>query len=162
MLHAEDLNGLAILLAAETAAYAALLGATGAHHAALLAGAPAGVETSLHAQLAALAACRRATDARAECTQALAAVLELPVPCSTGRLIGVLPEARALRAAHAELRGCCDELRELNAANRRLDEHRLDLLQGDVAALQAMLTGVRGGTAAGGDPTTGSFLSLRA
>jgi hypothetical protein len=162
MLRAEDLSPLAAVLAAETTAYAELLGATGAHHAALLAGAPAGVEASLHAQMAALAACRRASDARAQCTQSLAAALGLALPCSTGRLLGVLPESRALRAAYAELRACGDELRALNAANRRLDEHRLDLLQGDVAALQAMLSGVATGAVADGDPATGSFLSLRA
>ena len=162
MLRPEDLTSLATLLADETAAYTALLDATGAQHAALLAGAPPAIEASLLAQVAALAACRRASDARASRTQELAQALALALPCSTGRLLGVLPEARALQAAYDRLRSCGDELRELNAANRRLDEHRLDLLQGDVAALQAMLTGAAGGTTADGDSKTGSFLSLRA
>jgi hypothetical protein len=162
MLNADDLTALADRLAAESEAYAALLAATGAHHAALLAGAPSGVEASLHTQLAALAVCRGASDARAACTQELAAALGLGLPCRTGRLLGVLPESPVLRTAYAELRQRCDELRQLNAANRRLDEHRLDLLQGDFAALQAMLTGAASGDPGNGPSASGSFLSLRA
>jgi hypothetical protein len=162
MLSAEDTRALEAQLAAENAAYADLLAATGAHHAALLAGEPAAVEASLRAQLAALGPCRLASEARAAGTQALAAALGLALPCRTGRLLGALPELPGLRTAYAELQARHEDLRQLNAANRRLDEHRLDLLQGDFAALQAMLMGAASDESGGGPVASGSFLSLRA
>lgn len=162
MLATEDLDRLAAALAAEDDAWAGLLDATAAHHAALLAGAPASVEATLRAQLAALAGCAPASEARVALTQALATALELALPCSLERLLGSLPDAAApLRTVHTRLRERGAELRRLNAANRRLDEHRLDLLQGDLLALREMLS-----AALGGDPATangaGSLVSLRA
>lgn len=162
MLATKDLDRLAAALAAEDAAWARLLDATEAHHAALLAGAAPSVEATLRAQLAVLTACAPASEARVAITQELATALELSLPCSTERLLGSLPDAAAgLRNLHMRLRERSAELRRLNAANRRLDEHRLDLLQGDIVALRALVS-----AALGGDPTAangaGSLVSLRA
>jgi hypothetical protein len=163
MLNDDALRRLESLLAAEREAWASLETATQEHHAALLAGEAAGVERTLREQVSAVHAARERSEARVELTRSLGEALGEGAACSLGRLLGVLPgEREALLEAQAALRAGVERLGELNAANRRLSEHRLDLLQGDFAALQAMLAAATGGTADDGRPAGGSLLSLRA
>lgn len=162
MLSADELRRLEALLRNELEAWETLEARTREHHDALLAGEAAAVERTLRAQVGAVASAREHSEARVAVTRALGEALGEGTSCTLGRLLGALPDGDdALRRIQQALRASAERLGELNAANRRLSEHRLDLLQGDFAALQAMLAAATGGTD-DGRPVEGSLLSLRA
>lgn len=163
MSRADQLERLERLVAAEIAAYGALLAASRAHQAALLGDERQGMSASLQAQVAAMERCRAASEARVAVGDALAAELGLTTPCPIGRLLAALPgEPRGLHESRARLLELTQELRALNGGNRRLSEHRLDLLQGDFRAFHDIVAAASGRSEEQGHPVEGSLLSLKA
>ncbi|MBN2169790.1 MAG: flagellar export chaperone FlgN [Candidatus Krumholzibacteriota bacterium] len=163
MTRAEDLTALKVALAEESQHYRQLLDVSREHHEALLAGERRAVERSLQRQLQIIAGCRMSTEERRERTDALARQLGLGAPCTTGRILAALPEAgAALQREYDAMRAVSAELAALNEQNQRLVTHRLDLLQGDFAALGQLVREATGRGEGSGEPVEGSLISQRA
>lgn len=163
MLDDRQLDRLTQLLLDEGSQYAELVTKSRAQHEALQAGEQAAIEGSLHEQIGALQRCREVSEARATYSASLAEELGLGAPCGTGRLLAALPgEGGELRRAHATMCDLSAELQELNAKNRHITEHRLDLMQGDFTSLQTMIARATGKSEESGEPAQGSLISLQA
>ncbi len=151
------------LMIAEQVCYGELLDRSRDHHEALLSGKPEAVEGSLREQVSALGRCRAASEERVVISRELSSAMGLGEQCGTGRLIAHLPgEGGPLREAHSSLREQTRELQELNGFNRRLTEHRLDLMQGDLVSMQSIIARAAGRTGENGEPVEGSLISLKA
>lgn len=151
------------LMIAEERCYDTLLDRSRAHHEALLSGDPKEVESSLHAQIQALEGCRTAGEARLKASQTLSRSMGLGEGCRAGKLIASLPDdGGVLAGSHGRLKERSRELQELNGFNRRLTEHRLDLMQGDFVSMQSLIARAAGRTGENGEPVEGSLISLKA
>ncbi len=163
MLDDRQLDKLEALLLEEAKEYADLVTKSRAQNEALLVGEQPAIEASLHEQIGALQRCQIASEARATYSAELSTELGLGAPCGTGRLLGALPGGDdGLRRAHAAMCDLSAELQELNAKNRNLTEHRLDLMQGDFTSLQSMIARAAGKSGESGEPAQGSLISLQA
>ena len=160
----KGLTALASALHKETEGYGRLLAASHEHGDSLLTGKPESIEATLQEQLRAMEDCRQGTNNRLEQTQTMASDLGLGAPCSTGRLLRALPdgETDALAEPYEKMKRTSAQLVEQNARNRRLSEHRLDLLQGDFESLQRMARRAAGHDEDDGEPVEGSLLSTKA
>ncbi len=163
MVNEKQVDRLAELMVAEASCYDDLLERSREHHAALLSGEPTRVESSLRAQIQSVEHCRAASEQRVLVCRELSVGMGLGEQSSAGRLIAHLPgDGGALRTAHGRLREQTHELQELNGFNRRLTEHRLDLMQGDLVSMQSIIARATGRTGENGEPVEGSLISLKA
>jgi hypothetical protein len=163
MVNERQVEYLTELMVAEQGCYDELLDRSRDHHEALLGGEPTAVESSLRAQIKSVERCRAASEQRVMVSRELSVSMGLGEDCGTGRLIARLPgDGGALRKAHGRLSERTVELQELNGFNRRLTEHRLDLMQGDLVSMQSIIARAAGRTDENGEPLEGSLISLKA
>jgi hypothetical protein len=159
----QRLEALTGALQGELRQYGDLLEASRQHQEALLSGETGKVEKCLQMQMTSLEGCRRNTAIRQELTTDLAQELGLGQPCTTGRLMAMLPGGggEKLRRIYKDLKSLTDQLISSNQGNQRLSEHRLDLLQGDFKAMHELVSRNLKNKP-DGEKVEGSLLSIKA
>ncbi|MCP4548361.1 MAG: flagellar protein FlgN [bacterium] len=162
MNHDDNLQQLINALREEAEGYRELLVASDEQTDCLIKGDTSAISLNLQRQMEAMELSRRLSEHRHNITRVMARGLNLGDPCSTGRLLAALPgDNEELLTAHSLMKDITMQLTDSNGTNRRLLEHRLDLLNGDFESMHKMLHELTNSTESD-NSVEGALLSVKA